>query len=234
MAIILAGWGVYNVSAASSSVLEVISKRLGLDETSMMIPFLSKVVRFVVAVLIVTLVGSEWGFSINGVVAGMGLGSLAVALAAKDTLGNIFGSVVIILENPFSKGDWILTPDVEGMVEDITFRSTQIRTFVDALDIMPKATLAAHSITNWSKMERRRVSFTLGVALDSDRERLAAAVARIDQMLVEHDEAHKKTIMVKFRDFNESSLGIFVYFFTKTTDWAEYLTVWQEINLTIM
>lgn len=53
-------------------------------------------------------------------------------------------------------------------------------------------------------------------------------------MLVEHDEAHKKTIMVEFRDFNESSLGIFVYFFTKTTDWAEYLTVWQEINLTIM
>lgn len=232
--IILAGWGVYNVSASSSSVLEAISKRFGLDETSMMIPFLSKLIRFIVVVLIITLVGAEWGFSINGVVAGMGLGSLAVALAAKDTLGNIFGGVVIILEKPFSKGDWILTPDVEGMVEDITFRSTQIRTFADALVIVPNATLAAQPITNWSKMERRRVSFTLGVALDSDRERLQTAVTRIENMLIAHEAIHQKTIMVKFRDFNESSLGIFMYFFTKTTVWAEYLTVWQEINLAIM
>jgi MscS family membrane protein len=146
--IILMGWGMYVVSAQSSALLEDIGKRFGLDETSMLIPFLSKVIRFFIIVVVIALVGAEWGFSINGLAAGMGLGSLAIALAAKETLGNIFGGIVIILEKPFSKGDWILTPTVEGVVEDITFRSTKIRTFADAMVTVPNAALADQPITN--------------------------------------------------------------------------------------
>ncbi|SDD49782.1 MscS family membrane protein [Paenibacillus sp. UNCCL117] len=234
-AIGLVGWGIFNISAASSLLLlEGVSKRLGLDESSMLLPFLSRVLRFVIVLFSVTLIATEWGFSINGVVAGMGLGSLAVALAAKDTLGNIFGGIVIIMEKPFAKNDWILTPSVEGFVEDITFRSTQIRTFADSVVTVPNATLAAQPITNWSRMGKRRISFTLGVALDSDRNRLASAIDRMEALLTGNEEIDPKTIMVKFTEFNESSLGIFFYFFTKTTVWAEYLTVRQEMNLAIM
>ncbi|MDU4694327.1 MAG: mechanosensitive ion channel family protein [Paenibacillus sp.] len=232
--IALIGWGLYILSAQSSVMLEGLSRKIRLDDASMLIPFLSKVLRIVVVILTVALIGAEWGFSINGLVAGMGLGSLAVALAAKDTLGNIIGGIVIILEKPFAKGDWILTPTAEGVVEDITFRSTKIRTFADALITLPNAALADQPITNWSKMGKRRVNFTLAVALDSDRERLSAAVARIERLLREDEKIDPGTILVKFTDFNESSLGIFIYYFTRSTVWAEYLTARQEMNLAFM
>ncbi|GIP49127.1 mechanosensitive ion channel [Paenibacillus timonensis] len=232
--IALIGWGMYILSAQSSVMLEGLSRKIKLDDASMLIPFLSKVLRIVVVILTVTLIGAEWGFSINGLVAGMGLGSLAVALAAKDTLGNIIGGIVIILEKPFAKGDWILTPTAEGVVEDITFRSTKIRTFADAVITLPNAALADQPITNWSKMGKRRVTFTLGVALDSDRERLAAAINRIEQLLHDNEHIDPGTILVKFTDFNESSLGIFIYYFTRSTVWAEYLTARQEMNLAFM
>ncbi len=234
LGVIMLGWGIYNVSEASSALLEVVSKRLGLDVSSMLIPFLSKILRFIVVVLIVTIVGSEWGFSINGLVAGLGLGSLAIALAAKDTLGNILGGIVIIMERPFSKGDWILTPSTEGVVEDITFRSSKIRTFADAVVTVPNATLADQPITNWSKMGKRRISFTLDVALDSDRGRMERAISRIENNLIHSKDIHQETILVKFNEFKENSLGIFLYFFTVTTVWSDYLAIRQECNLMIM
>lgn len=232
--ILLVGWSLYILSAKSSVILEEISKRMNVDDSSMMIPFLSKVIRFIIAVLTVTLVGAEWGFSINGVVAGMGLGSVAVAFAAKDSLSHIFGGIVIITEKPFSKGDWILTPSVEGFVEDITFRSTKIRTFADAVVTMPNATLANEPITNWSRMGRRRITFTLNVALDTDPNRLAAAVSRCEAMLRKHASIDQQTLLVKFNEFNAGSLGIFFYFFTKTTVWAEHLSIRQEINFNLL
>ncbi|MEF2965001.1 mechanosensitive ion channel family protein [Paenibacillus sp. M1] len=232
--ILLVGWSLYILSARSSVILEEISKKMNVDDSSMMIPFISKVIRFIIVVLTVTLVGAEWGFSINGVVAGMGLGSVAIAFAAKDSLSHIFGGIVIITEKPFSKGDWILTPSVEGFVEDITFRSTRIRTFADAVVTMPNATLANEPITNWSRMGKRRITFSLNVALDSDPNRLATAIARCERMLREHDSIDQQTLLVKFNEFNASSLGIFFYFFTRTTVWAEHLSIRQEINLMLL
>jgi len=232
--IALVGWGIYNVSASSSVLLEGLSHRFGLDKSSMLIPFLSKLIRFFSIVLTLTIIGSEWGFSVNGLVAGMGLGSLAIALAAKDTLSNILGGIVIILEKPFSKGDWIMTPSAEGIVEDITLRSSKIRTFAHAVVTVPNATLADHPITNWSRMGKRRVTFTLDVALNSDRERLEAAVARLDQSLRQNERVDPAMIMVRFSEFKTSSLGVFFYYFTKTTIWAEYLMAKQDINLDIM
>lgn len=232
--IALFGWGLYILSAQSSVMLEGLSRKIRLDDASMLIPFLSKAMRIVVVIVTVALIGAEWGFSVNGLVAGMGLGSLAVALAAKDTLGNIIGGIVIILEKPFAKGDWILTPTAEGVVEDITFRSTKIRTFADAVITLPNAALADQPITNWSRMGKRRVNFTLGVALDSDRERLEAAIGRIERLLRDNEQIDPGTILVKFTDFGESSLGIFIYYFTRSTVWAEYLTVRQEMNLAFM
>lgn len=232
--IILVGMGIYNLSASSSSLLEGISKRVGLDESSMLIPFLSKLLRFIIGAIVITAVGAEWGFSINGVVAGMGLGSLAIALAAKETLSNILGGIIIILEKPFSKGDWILTPSAEGVVEDITFRSTKIRTFADAIVTVPNALVSDQPITNWSRMGKRRITFSVGVALNSDSERLRTAVERIENNLRQNEAVDQGTILVRFRDFNESSLGILLYFFTKTTVWAQYLLVQQEVNWMIM
>ncbi len=234
ISIALLGWGLYNVSAASSILLEGAGKRFGLDASSMIIPFLSKVVRFIIILLVVTIVGAEWGFSINGVVAGMGLGSLAIALAAQESLSNVIAGIIIILEKPFSKGDWISTPDIEGIVEDITFRSSKIRTFTDALVIVPNSKLAASAITNGSQMGKRKIFFNIKVSLHTPGDRIKRVVTRLTEHLEQDEAVAPGTVMVKFNEFYESSLGIMVQCFTRSPGWGDNLEYRQQLNLYVM
>ena len=120
-------WGVYNLADTYSGLFQRLIGKLGLDWDPILFPFISKSFRFIVVALAFTIIVQEWGYNIQGFIAGLGLGGLAFALAAQDTVKNIFGGLVIITERPFSIGDWILTPSVEGTVLDITFRSTKIR-----------------------------------------------------------------------------------------------------------
>jgi len=123
---------------------------------------------------------------------------------------------------------------VEGTVEDITFRSTKIRTFAQALVTVPNSSLANEPITNWSRMGKRRITFHLGVTYSTTRDKLEKCVKSIRKMLEEHPGIHKETIFVNFERFNDSSLDIFMYFFTNTTNWGEYLNVREDVNFRIM
>lgn len=234
LTILVIGWALYNLSSSSSVLIEGVGRRFGLDSTSMLIPFLSRFLRIMLVLLTLAAIASEWGFNVNGVVAGMGLGSLAIALAAQDTLGNIFGGVVLIVEKPFVRGDWIKTPETEGIVEDITFRSTKIRTFDDSLVIIPNAKLSDQSITNWSEMGHRRINFNLEVAIDADPDHLRRAVERMQREVEDNAGIDAKSVQVKFNAFGSGSLKLLFNCFTTTTVWAEYLVTLQEINLMIL
>ncbi|WP_308437234.1 mechanosensitive ion channel domain-containing protein [Virgibacillus salexigens] len=111
-------------------------------------------------------------------------------------MANLFGGIIIITEKPFTIGDWILTPSVEGTVEDISFRSTKIRTFAQALVTVPKATLANESITNWSKMGKRQITFSLRLTYDTSREKVESVVSQIELSLRENKNIHQDTIFV--------------------------------------
>lgn len=231
--VVLIAWALYILSSQESVVSEQIRRRLS-DVNNILIPFISKSVRFVILTIALMTVAVEWGYDIGGIITGLGLGGLAIALAAKDTLSNIFGGIVIIVDKPFTLGDWISTPSVEGTVEDITFRSTKIRTFAQALVTVPNSTLANEPITNWSRMGKRRITFHLGVTYNTPRDKLEKCVRAIRKMLEEHPGVHKETILVNFERFNDSSLDILLYFFTNTTNWKEYLNVREEVNFKIM
>jgi len=230
--IIILAWGA-NVMAGTDSILsDEFKEKLKLD--SILIPFFSKIVKFIIWAMAIVLVAHEWNYDVNGFIAGLGLGGLAFALAAKDALANIFGGIVIIMEKPFSIGDWVQIPDVEGIVEGISFRSTRLRTFDQALVIVPNSTLANQAITNYSRMGKRRIRFLLGIEYSTPREKIEKCVVEIRKMLNEHPDIHPQTILVNFETFNESSLDIMLYFFTNTTDWAEYLTTKENVNFRIM
>ncbi|WP_096189304.1 mechanosensitive ion channel family protein [Evansella halocellulosilytica] len=232
--VILMGWGLFNLAASSSTVFTKVGERLDIELDDILLPFLSKLVRFAVVAMAIAMIADVWDYNVSGFIAGLGLGGLAFALAAQDSLSNFFGGVVIITEKPFTIGDWISTPSVEGIVEDITFRSTKIRTFADTLITVPNSTLANESIQNHSRMGKRQITYNLGVTYSTPREKVEACVQRIDQMLRQHEEVDQELIMVRFTEFNSSSLDIFLYFFTKTTEWAEHLEVKEDINLKVM
>jgi MscS family membrane protein len=199
-----------------------------------LIPFIRKSLRVFIVFLAVLMLVQNLGYSISGLLASLGLGGLAVALAAKDSLSNIFGSIMILLDRPFMIGDWIKAGDMEGTVEEIGFRSTRIRTFAKTLITVPNSTLMNLSIDNFSQMPKRRIKLTVGVTYATTPSQMRQAVADIRQLLREHPAIDQEFFLVNFTDFGASSLDIMVYCFTTSTVWGEYLDAREDVCLKIM
>lgn len=232
--VILFTWGLFKLSSSSSTLFRKINEKTDIKIDEILIPLLSKTLQFIIVAISLTIILQEFGYNIEGFIAGLGLGGLAISLAAKDALANFLGGIVIISEKPFTIGDWVLTPSVEGTVEDITFRSTKIRTFADALVAVPNAQLANEPITNWSKMGKRQITFNLALTYETPKETIQNIVQRIEALLKDNPDIDQETIFVKFDKYSESSLDIFLYFFTKTTVWGEYLEIKEDINFKIL
>lgn len=230
--IILIGWGFYQLVGKDSLFSDEFRARFNMD--AILTAFFSKAVRIIVTALTIVIVAHEWDYDVNGFIAGLGLGGLAFALAAKDALANIFGGLVIIMEKPFSIGEWISTPSVEGTVESISFRSTRVRAFDQAIITVPNSTLANEPITNYTRMGKRRINFHLGLTYSTTPAKIQACVNDIKQMLIKHPDIHPKTVVVNFEKLGDSSLDIIVYCFTNTTEWTKYLDVRQDINIRIL
>ncbi len=216
----------------------------------------SKFIIFLIAILIAFV---KMNVNISGVIASLGIGGLAVALAAKDTLSNFFGLIKIIFDESFSQGDWIKTSDVEGTVVEIGFISTKIRTFDNAMITLPNEKLANTALKNWSRRTvGRRIKLYVGVTYSSNREDIKNAINEITNMLLKHKDIStpekidtkkfkkhyqksnkfisidnklgiKSTLMVYLDRFSDSSIDILIYCFTKTTNWQEWLEVKQDV-----
>ncbi len=198
------------------------------------IPVFNKFIKAMVLTLGFLVIIQEWGFNIGALITGLGIGGVAVALAARDTVANFFGSLMILFDTPFRIGDWIETSKMEGVVEDIGFRSTKVRTFAQALVSVPNSILANEVITNWSKMGKRRITYKIGIKYSTPVEKIRKIVDAVRNMLENHNEIDKQTIFVYFDEFADSSLNIFLYFFTKTINWQKYLEVREDVNLKIL
>lgn len=234
MVIVTITWGLFNLSSPTTGIIMSVNQKINNKIDLILIPFISRTIRVILVAISISIIGQEFDYDVNGLVAGLGLGGLAFALAAKEAVGNLIGGIVIVTEKPFSIGDWILTPSVEGTVEDINFRSTKVRTFSQALVTVPNSTLANEPITNWSRMGKRRITFHLGLNYKSTKDQIQRVVQRVELMLRNHEDVHPDTIMVAFDQYNDSSLDVLLYFFTNTTVWGEHVKIKHEINLAIM
>lgn len=199
-----------------------------------LVPIFQKTSKAFIGLLGIIYIIQVLGYSISGIVAGLGLGGLAVAMASKDALANLFGSVMIFADHPFKVGDWIKLNGEEGTVEEIGFRSTRIRTFPKTLITVPNSVVANAAINNFSRMPKRRVKFSVGVTYETSADQMDKLVKDIKILLLNHEDVDQDFHLVNFTDFGSSSLDILVYYFTRTTDWSDHLSLRQEINLAIM
>lgn len=195
---------------------------------------LKKAVKALILIIAVIAVLSETGINVTTLITGIGLGGLTIALAAQDTAQNLFGGLVILLDKPFQVDDWIATPDIEGVVEDITFRSTRVRTFPNALVVVPNSTLVSSPITNWSRMNKRRASFSIGLTYDTTKEQLARCIDGITQMINATPQVLPQETVVAFNGFLDSSLEISILFYTEATSFSAFQKLKEQINYGIM
>ena len=232
--IVVVFWSVINILNHLSVNIHKITNKFGDKINADFSNFIVKSIRFFILILGFIAVLQEWGYNVSGFIASLGLVGMAFALAAKDTAGNLFGSLVIFTDKPFKIGDWIKTPEVEGTIENVGIRSTKVRTFAQALVSVPNGTLANSAILNWSKMGKRRVKTTLGLTYGTSGETLENIIKDIKDMLQNHPDIHQETIHIYFSAFGESSLNVFCYYFTKSTNWAEFMNVREKTYLSIM
>ncbi len=227
-------WIIFNALTPVTILINKFTSKFGKDLSEDISNFIVKTLKFLVIAIGFIAILQEWGYNISGFLASLGLVGMAFALAAKDTAANLFGSLVIFTDKPFKVGDWIKTPDVEGTIESIGIRSTRVRTFAQALVAVPNATLANSAILNWSQMGKRRIKMNLGLTYDTTGKQIENIINDIKIMLKSHKDIHQETMYVYFTKFDDSSLNIFCYFFTKTTNWGEFMRVQEDTNLKIM
>jgi len=227
-------WTAFRMVDALAVFLDEIAGRTDSRLDDQVVPLVRKALKTFLAILAFILVAQNLGYSVSGLLAGLGIGGLAVAMAAKDTLANLFGSMMILIDQPFHKGDWITFPGGDGVVEEIGLRSTRVRTFAKTVVSIPNQALANATVENHSLMPKRRIKFTLGVTYQSSRDQIRALVERIEAYLQGNPDIDQEFMLVKFTEFNASSLDLFIYCFTVTTDWTRHLSVKQDVNLAVM
>lgn len=176
----------------------------------------------------------EFGYDVTGLIAGLGVGGLALSLAAQDTVANLFGFASIIGDSPFSVGDYIRTPDVEGIVEHVGVRSTRVRQLDQTLITIPNNVLANSAISNFSRMPRRRIDFTVGVTYRTTAAQMRVLLERLRAMLKEWPSADPSTVQVYFSKFNDSSLDVLVRCYVRKLTWDEMMTENEAIMLGVM
>jgi MscS family membrane protein len=238
--LILISWGVWRLL----SVVDEILKSKATDPTHWLeisfVPLIGMALRILVLITSGIVIAQNLGYSVSGLVASLGLGGAALALASKDTVANLFGSVMIVIDKPFTVGDWIKGNGFEGVVEEIGFRSTRIRTFDKTVENIPNNVLANVKVENMDRrkdegLNVRKVSMTVGVTYSVNAETMERITSQIKEILKADEGVDQRmTQLVRFTDFGASSLDIFLYYFSNSADWDYYLSVRERVNLKIM
>ena len=174
-----------------------------------------------------------WGISIGPILAGFGLIGVAVALGAQDLFKNLIAGLLILAERRFNIGDWILVDGIaEGTVESIGFRSTLVRRFDKAPVFVPNATLSDNAVTNFTAMTHRRIYWVIGVEYGATVEQLRKIRDSIEGYITDNADfapAGEVATFVRIDSFNDSSIDILLYCFTRTTKWGEWLRIKEEL-----
>jgi MscS family membrane protein len=223
-------WG---IACAGGAVIDHFAEgaRARKRQIAAFIPLIKRTLAAFFTVFSVLVVFESLGFEVKTFLTGLGIGGLAFALAAQDTIANLFGSFVVIMDQPFYVGEYIRVAGYEGTVEEIGLRSTRLRTAQRTQVVIPNKTVASEVITNLTRMPQRRVDATLGVTYDSAPDRIELALGDIRALLASDPGVHQGQIVVSLADFSDFSLRVQVLYYTADPDWESHMAVRERINL---
>lgn len=198
-------------------------------------PILYKVIKVLIVILAVIIIAAEFDFKqLNSILAGIGIGGAAIALASQDLIKNFFGGFVVLTDRSFHVGDYISVDSNEGTVEELGFRSTKIRTLEQELIVVPNSKFTDRAVINYSKRNFRRASFRVGATYDTQADKLKSLITKIKDMLDEHPMVKENSSLVRFDKFGPNSLEILVQYLINTADYELYMNIKDEINFKIM
>lgn len=227
-------WALYNVTDSFVAYLTYLSKTSRLPIDGHILPIVRRTVKVLIVVFGVLISIQNLGINVMSLLAGLGLGGLAFALAAKDTAANLFGSLMILSDRPFRVGDDIVFQGLEGSIEEIGLRSTKVRTYYNSQVSIPNSMLAADKVDNLGRRMFRRTKTMIGVTYDTTPEQMEAFLEGIKNIILANEYSRKEGFHVVFTGFGDSSLDIMLYFFLKVPNFAFELVQRQRIYMEIL
>ena len=228
-------WTLYSGVIIFKSDIQLFSSKFGSELHYEISIFFIKAIKLLIFLIGFASILQIWNINVSAFIASLGLGGLAFALAAKDTAANLFGGLTLLADKSLKMGDWIKVNSVEGIVEDIGIRTTKIRTFEKSLITVPNQILANTPVENFSRRGIRRIKFRVGLTYDTNATTMQKIVNDIKYMLrMDENISQDSTMLVRFDRFEDSSLSIFIYTFTSTSNWDKYLEIKENINIEIM
>jgi MscS family membrane protein len=191
----------------------------------------ARTIGTVASVVIIGNAAQELGLPLYSVVAGLGIGGLAVALAIRPTLENLIGGIVLYLDRPVRVGDFCNFGDKTGTVEAIGVRSTKLRALDRTLITVPNAALADMQLINWARCDRMLINATIGLRYETENDQLRHVLVKLREMLHAHPKIHSDTVRVRFAGFGQSSLDIAVRIYVLTQDFNEFHAIREDVLL---
>lgn len=200
--------------------------------TTSALSILSFIARTVAWAILLLLLLDNLGFDVNALVAGLGIGGIAIGLALQNILGDLFASLSIVLDKPFQVGDFVVIDDFSGTVENIGLKTTRLRSLGGEVLVFSNGDLTKSRLRNYKLMNERRIPFTFGLTFDATPEQLEQVPAAVKKVIgaqpqARFDRAH-------FTGFGDSSLDFEVVYWMQTPDYAAYRDVQQAVNLGLM
>jgi len=228
-------WAILAIAEALRGLTYAATEKFNPDLSREMGNFVLTIIKIIIGGIGLAAILTVWGINVTGLIASLGLGGLAFALAAKDTASNLFGSFALLADKSIRIGEWVKVGGVEGVVEDVGMRTTKIRSFQKTLITVPNQLVANQPIENFSRRGIRRIKMHIGLTYGTTSEQIVQIKHDIEQMLRSHEGiSQKDSLMVYFDSFGDSSLNIFIYTFTATANWAKYLEIREDIHIKIM
>jgi len=199
-----------------------------------LVPFIRDLLKLITGIMSVFFIMSAvFNVNVATLVAGLGIGGLAVALAAKESIENLIASFTIFFDKPFVIGDMVHVGSVTGKVESIGFRSTRLRTADKSFVTVPNKKMIDAELENQSERHERRAYFTIGLSYGTSNEQVKKIIREIKQVIDNHKMVETGGI-IRFNDFGTTALNILVQYYVRTNDWEDYLEIREEINFRIM
>lgn len=226
--------GLVNLVDPKSEISKKFRKKDATNQEKTAQRFSGRILKYVIYIIAGFLILKELDYDISGLMTGLGITGAIVALAAQDIVKSLLSGVSILSEKPFLVGDWIKAGTVEGTVEDISFRTTKIKTNENTVVTIENSVITKDSIVNWARIKQRRYSFDLKLPLETNADTVETIVNRIRFVLQATENVVPETVNVYFNSIMPEGINIIIYLYTSIVDYAEYLQFRQLVNEQIL
>lgn len=222
------GTGVWMLFAVWDAVMEAVADRasnLAQRVDTILLPIASKFGKFIIFAVCSLLFAASLGINLAGLLAGLGIGGLVLALAAKDSVENVFGSLTILFDMPFGIGDWVKIGTIDGTVEEINLRSTRIRTTADSVITVPNSNMIKAAVENLGARRYRRLRLPLALTYETSAEKIEQFCEGLRERIREHPKTRKDKFYVELNDLSESSLDVLLILYFEADTYGEELAL---------